>query len=815
MTSVSLIVICLAYIVGLLMTAVPYGGYGVLGLGVAIAAIVSLPLPVRFRNLRNNVKPAIWLTAGVMGLVASFYLQWRTPTPAPDDISKFLSLVNPENQEQVAAPLATVSGKVLATPSLTRSEKVRLWLKPTHLQIVVAEKEINDEQNDEQNSDLDSYCSVAEEVSVEEPDTKLLKYDCQVSGKLYVTVPLLQGTGRYPGQLLTVTGQLYEPKAAANPGAFDFKAYLAKEGCFAGLAGRYITASPETGLREETRFPQPSWGLWQVRRRIVKSQTRWLGVPHGLLVSAMVLGRLAVDLPFDIRDEFIQVGLAHVLAASGFHVAIILSLVQVLTSGFSDRLKLGNGTTVLIAYVCLTGGSASVWRAAFMGFAALFAPVMQRRVNSLGCLLLAAFVLLLINPLWIWDLGFQLSFLATLGLLVTSPAVMKRLDWLPTAIASLIAVPIAATIWVLPLLLYVFSQISTYSILVNIITSFLISWITMGGFISAVLGAVWPIAGSAVAWLLYYPLELLILIVRFFSQLPGSLISTGTLSLVQMLILYGLIIFLWLVPWWHKGRRWVWAFLFAIALLVVPVWHRQTTVFQVTALQTNGQPVLVIQDQGKVTLINSGDQNTARYTILPFLRQQAINQIDWGIATSSPGSRSGWYLIMQQVKIKNFASPGTLNATLTSVVQDRNVSYQVLPVGKILPAAGSTSVKLLQDQPAVVELTIGNQTWLWLEELNQSEQSQLLQNKSLLRPEAKPLQVLWWSGQPLKADLLIALKPEVAIATSENVDEETAAILTEVNTPIYSTERDGALQWTPDQGFFGVSEDIDRSDSLF
>ncbi len=801
MTSASVIVICLAYIVGLLMTAVPYGGYGLLGLGVAIAAIFSLPLPVRFRNLRSKVKPAIWLTAGVMGLVASFYLQWRTPTPAPDDISQFLSLVNPENQEQVA----TVSGKVLTTPSLTRSEKVRLWLKATHLQIVVAEKEIKDEQN----SSVDSYCSVAEEVSVEEPDTKLLKYDCQVSGKLYVTVPLLQGTARYPGQLLTVTGELYEPKAVANPGAFDFKAYLAKEGCFAGLAGRYITASPETGLRE------PSWGMWQIRRRIVKSQARWLGVPHGPLVSAMVLGRRAVDLPFDIRDEFIQVGLAHVLAASGFHVAIILSLVQVLTSRFSDRLKLGNGTTVLIAYVCLTGGSASVWRAAFMGFGALLAPVMQRRVNPLGCLLLAALVLLLINPLWIWDLGFQLSFLATLGLLVTSPAVMKRLDWLPTAIASLIAVPIAATIWVLPLLLYVFSQISTYSILVNIITSFLISWITVVGFISAVFGAVWPLAGSAIAWLLYYPVELLLLIVRFFSRLPGSLISTGTLSLVQILILYGLIIFLWSVPWWHKGRRWVWAFLFAIALLVVPVWHRQTTVFQVTALQTNGQPVLVIQDRGKVTLINSGDQNTARYTILPFLRQQAINQIDWGVATSSPGSRSGWYLIMEQVKVRNFASTGTLNATLTSVVQDRNVSYQVLPVGKILPAAGSTSVKLFQEQPAVVEFTIGNQSWLWLEERNQSEQSQLLQHKSLPGTQGKPLQVLWWSGAPLKADLLMALKPEVAIATSENIDEDTAAILTEANISIYSTERDGALQWKPDSGFVSALENTDGSDSFF
>ncbi len=799
MTSASVIVICLAYILGLLMTAVPYGGYGVLGLGVAIAAILSLPLPVRFRNLRNNFKPAIWLTAGAIGLLASFYLQWRTPTPGPDDISQFLSLVNPENQEQVA----TVSGKVLSTNGLTRSEKVRLWLKPTHLQIVVAEKETKDERN----SDLDSYCSVEEEVSVEEPETKLFKYDCQVSGKLYVTVPLLQGTARYPGQLLTVTGRLYEPQVAANPGAFDFKAYLAKEGCFSGLAGRYITASESGG--------QESWGLWQIRRRIVKSQARWLGVPHGPLVSAMVLGRRAVDLPLDIRDDFIQVGLAHVLAASGFHVAIILSLVQVLTSRFSDRLKLGNGTTVLIAYVCLTGGSASVWRAAFMGFGALLAPVMQRRVNPLGCLLLAAFVLLLINPLWIWDLGFQLSFLATLGLLVTSPAVMKRLDWLPTAIASLIAVPIAATIWVLPLLLYVFSQISTYSILVNIITSFLIAGITMGGFISAVLGAVWPLAGSAIAWLLYYPVGLLILIVRFFSRLPGSLISTGTLSLVQMLILYGLIIFLWSVPWWHKGRRWVWAFLFAIALIIVPVWHRQTTVLQVTALQTNGQPVLVIQDRGKVTLINSGDQNTARYTILPFLRQQAINQIDWGIATSSPGSRSGWYLIMDQVRVRNFASTGTLNATLTSVVQDRNASYQVLPVGEILPAAGSTSVKLLQDRPALVELTIGDRTWLWLEERNQSEQNQLLQHKSLPGTQGKPLQVLWWSGEPLKADLLMALNPEVAIATSENIDEETAAILTEANISIYSTERDGALQWKPDSGFVSAIENTDGSDSFF
>ena len=278
MTSAGVIVLCLAYILGLLMTALPYGGYGLLGFGVAIAAIFSLPLAVPLRRLRSHVKPIVWLMAGAIGLLASFYLQWRVPVPAVNDISQFVQLANTENQKQ----LVTVSGKVLSTPRLTRSQKVRFWLKVTDLEIVVAENDTetdnhaDNQTENEQNSQVDSYCSVEEDFSLEDPETKLLKYDCQVTGKLYVTVPLLQGTARYPGQWLTVTGKLYKPTVAANPGAFDFKAYLAKEGAFAGLAGRYITSS-ETGFLPET------WGLWQIRRRIVKSQVRWLGVPHGAL----------------------------------------------------------------------------------------------------------------------------------------------------------------------------------------------------------------------------------------------------------------------------------------------------------------------------------------------------------------------------------------------------------------------------------------------------------------------------------------------------------------------------------------------------
>ena len=115
----------------------------------------------------------------------------------------------------------------------------------------------------------------------------------------------------------------------------------------------------------------------------------------------------------------------------------------------------------------------------------------------------------------------------------------------------------------------------------------------------------------------------------------------------------------------------------------------------------------------------------------------------------------------------------------------------------------------------MVQFQISDRTWLWVGDLNQSEQNQLVNLKQLPgQTEAEALQVLWWSGKALTPYLLTALNPKVAIAASENLDEETVAILTKANTRIYSTEKDGALRWTPDIGFVEAIEDIDRSDSL-
>ncbi|WP_198648974.1 ComEC/Rec2 family competence protein [Cyanothece sp. BG0011] len=118
--------------------------------------------------------------------------------------------------------------------------------------------------------------------------------------------------------------------------------------------------------------------------------------------------------PPDIRDLFVNMGLSHVLAASGFHVALLLGIIFWITRSLSPKKKLIIGIIILILYVGLTGIQPSILRASLMGTAILISQVLERKTNALGTLLLSAFLLLLFNPLWIWDLGFQLSFLATL-----------------------------------------------------------------------------------------------------------------------------------------------------------------------------------------------------------------------------------------------------------------------------------------------------------------------------------------------------------------------------------------------------------------
>lgn len=742
-------ILCLAYIVGLLFTVFPFpwGGFAVLILGILATLIVP-------RLWRKGPKPWIWLVAGVVGLAAALYFQARVPRPATNDISR---------ETGAMEQLVTVRGTVESMPRLTRTRRAQFWFQVSQLNEVIGK---------------DGPIDLGK----------------QVSGKLYVTAPLLQATGLHPNQRIAVMGRLYKPKLVSNPGGFNFRTYLAQEGAFAGLAGRKVEF-----LTEEEG---PKVGWWAIRQRIIRSHTLGLGVPEGPLVSAMVLGSQSVNfyLPVELKDQFTRIGLAHTLAASGFQVSLILYVVLLLTKGLSVRSQFIAGVIALGIFMALTGPQAPILRAVIMGAAALIAPLLQRKTKPIGSLLLAATFLLLLNPTWIWDLSFQLSFLATLGLLVTVPAIMKRLDWMPPVLAVAIAIPIAASIWTLPLQLYVFKIISPYSIAINILTTPFVTILSIGGFISAVLGVLWPSAGGSVAWLVYYPTHWLISLVEFFYELPGNSVAVGAISQYQLLVLYILIALVSLFRWWRN--YWWFAGLLAVTVIVIPVWQTQSALFQATILEAGNQPVLVIQDKGKVTLVNSGDGSTARYDIIPFLQHQGVNKIDWAIATDTTiDNKSGWLSILAHLPIGNFYSNSLVDnaasgkTEIQHILQVRHGNYQSLTLGQIM-TFGTSLIRLINSEAPMLQLLIDGQNWLFIGSLKSEEQKQLL-----ITEKFPKVDVLWTSGQRITAELLKVVQPKVVIVSADTVDLETVANVNQAKIKLFITGKDGAVQWKPSGRF--------------
>jgi competence protein ComEC len=345
----------------------------------------------------------------------------------------------------------------------------------------------------------------------------------------------------------------------------------------------------------------------------------------------------------------------------------------------------------------------------------------------------------------------------------------------------------------------------------NIITTPLISVISIGGIISAIFALMLPGSGSFVAGFLHYPTDWLIRLVEYFSKLPGNSLIIGSISTWQLLGIYALIFLVWLVGWWQK--RWWFAGLIGFGLVLFPAWHSASTLSRITVLEAGAEPVMVVQDRGTVTLINSGDEGTGRFTILPFLQQQGVNQIDWAIATDfQRNNNDAWLEVLQRLQVKNFYTYATnkenslADQAIPQVLQQQKGIYQVLPVGQTINL-GSTVAQLINEQP-IVQLQVLGQSWLLVGDVEPKEVERIMKAGGWPSP-----QVLWCNAESLK-DLVTMLKPQVAIASSGNVESKVLSELSSIPTKVFVTGKDGAVQWTPNGAFESFTQVSESKSSI-
>ncbi|WP_353719691.1 ComEC/Rec2 family competence protein [Dyadobacter sp. 676] len=377
-----------------------------------------------------------------------------------------------------------------------------------------------------------------------------------------------------PGDRLVINGRLQQPEPPKNPGQFDYRRYLRNKGIlFTAFVrnGSYRLISKHS---ETNPFYWPEavsqWADGRFRDQIGDSAA------YGL-VKAMLLGRRD-DLHEQQVGDYVISGAVHILSVSGMHVAIIF-LAAGTAFGWLRRWRSGNWIYLFLMavllgfYALVTGLLPSVQRAALMCMVLVMAETAGRKHNSMNTLAFSALMILLPDPCGLYDVGFQLSYLAMSGIFLLYEAIygilrpsnrIFKFIWQVTALAF------AAQIATFPLSLFYFHQFPTYFWLVNplivVFTNILLPAALLL-LVASVPGIAWLswLTGRVVsvsAWLTDWSASIP-------RKLPGHLIENLHLTALEVWILYGFIFLVWYAL--HSRSAYVLKLSVAVAALFVTV----------------------------------------------------------------------------------------------------------------------------------------------------------------------------------------------------------------------------------------------------
>ncbi|MCX6736810.1 MAG: ComEC/Rec2 family competence protein [Candidatus Parcubacteria bacterium] len=291
--------------------------------------------------------------------------------------------------------------------------------------------------------------------------------------------------------------------------------------------------------------------IYKTGETFQNSLNKSISEPSVSLVSGLILGNSAAGFDAKFSNALRQVGLSHIVAVSGYNLTILAeSLSKIcLFLGFTKNISFGFSSLAIIVFCLLTGASASVIRSGIMALVLLLAQRISRTYYSVNALLLAGVIMLLFNPLILTlDLGFQLSFLATLGLIYLGSFWQRILKGEKRSFLSWranLATTASALTMVSPWIFYKQDTFSLIAPLSNLLVVPLIPLLMFLGFCVALSGMLWPFLGNILGFLALWPSQWVIILVNFFSKLSFSQLVFNfhpVLKLAILLISYFFII---------------------------------------------------------------------------------------------------------------------------------------------------------------------------------------------------------------------------------------------------------------------------------
>jgi competence protein ComEC len=538
------------------------------------------------------------------------------------------------------------------------------------------------------------------------------------------------------------------------------------------------------------------------------------------------------------------VGVIHLLVVSGTQVSIILASVLALCGyfGLSGTPRLITVTLANLIFAVMVGAGPSIVRAAVMCEAALIAKAFERENDFYNSIAISAFVLLVLNPLNLFDIGFQLSFMATWALFYVAPAIEEKIvKYVPVCLSGMVAISIAPTIATTPIIFYNFGQVSFVSIISNFL---IVPWVE----ITVILGFVSTLTGLLflpIAYVLKNTLTLILAILNgivfLFSGFPFACKYFAPPGLLVILIYYIILVGgietmrgrLKIDP--CKAAAVILALL-CIALLSWGSSHAAGDLVVTFIDVGQGDSILIESPSGQKALIDGGGRQetvssrsikkedpVGKSIIVPFLRKKGIGKLDLVILTHPHDDHvAGLPYVLEKIKVDMVLDSGQPHTSrgyyrFLKLIEQKKIPYKLARAGQVVDlGAGVKGYILHPSQPLisgtasdlnnnsiVIKLDYGKTTFLFMGDAGfEGEDRMLSKGYSLINDVLKVGHHGSMTSTSVK--LLESVMPKYAVISVGAKNKfghptpETLRRLENFNVKVYRTDLDGAVIFRSD-----------------
>lgn len=521
------------------------------------------------------------------------------------------------------------------------------------------------------------------------------------------------------GDYACVAGKMRHPYPSTNPHQFDYHRYLLNNDT------KNILYADSFKKTAEPDFKSDRWyfilkEFEKTRNKIIEKHSKNIKSPRLEILGGIVFGNETINPDEEIKESFRNSGLLHLLAASGLNVALIYGIWWWIASliRFPYNLSILIGAVFVVLYTFMTGFPPSILRASIMLLFILFGKMIDKNANSLALIFFVGFLMLLFSPKMLFDVGFQLSFAVTIGLVILTPIIISKFDsadkkykekfknssrtkkyfislFSPSNLAAVVAIPLVAQLCVIPLQVHYFNNLAPFSILANVAVVPFIGILSFIGFVSSIFALV-PVLNEPVIFvfdMIANPLlGLLIAISSFFSSFKISLISSAGFNLFQIfafwtiLLLFGLCLKNNFKNKKHSIILLICVLIFLASFFKADKFKNNLEIIMFDV--ENADSFLIKTPKNKYFMIDTGKKSyrsisSAQMIMNKYLKNERIPALENMIVTHFDSDHcAGVIDIVKTIKVKEITLQSEKSKSQTSqeiinYIKDNNLNYKI------------------------------------------------------------------------------------------------------------------------------------------